>query len=289
MLFFGFVLPSFICVGDRLIAPFREAVQFFLPSLATGGGGSWDAVGSLPDSDPHGGVAQVRNLYIRVFGRGVDEGSLFSIESPVAQYDSASSQFVGTDFVHVRGNLFTALGNRWIFFGGERRLVLDSAVQAFLEIDGGAESEDILTEGGRTVVGGQSLQIDVKEGAIFLRFRQDVSLRSGGFLLCSDELVVEIAREEPMRILDQEFAGEAIRSVRAAGAVRVEWPARSATADSAQIFPGEGVIFLSGNVNVLERESQIRCQGLLFRSDQCHTVAEEGICLEQVLQFLNFN
>ncbi|MDR0340565.1 MAG: hypothetical protein LBH53_03360 [Puniceicoccales bacterium] len=283
------VLTVPVHADERSASPFPKTAQFSFSWPTSNGEKNWDATGNYSEPALQNRLPQLQNLYIRIFDRSAGEIPLLVVESPVAQYDNTNNQFAGADFIHVRGNLFTAVGGQWTFSGDERCLVLDGAVQVFLEIDGDTSLENALAEGGRTAIGCQHLQIIASDYFLTLHFSRDVSLRSSELSLDSDELVLEIAREEPMRILDQEFAGEAIRSLRAAGAVHVEWPTRSAMADGAQIFPGEGVIFLSGNVSVLEEKGQIQCQELLFRSDRYHVAAEKGTGRWQDLQFSSAN
>jgi hypothetical protein len=266
--------------------PQRESpwTDFFLPYRSPDGKGDWDASGSDPELLTQTHAMHLRNLSIRILDRAMDKIPRLAIESPSAQYDSKKNQFAGMDFIHVKGDLFTAVGGQWTFFGGERHLLLEDAVQVFLETKWDLENPP--SEGSRTAIGGQNLQITVEEDVISLHFLGGVSLHSSGFTLDSDKLVVEIAREEPMRILGQNFTGETVRFMRAVGAVRINWPTHSIAADCAQIFPNDGAIFLSGNVVVLEGEDRIQCQGeLLFRGGTCHVLAEGSVDL----QFLGTN
>jgi lipopolysaccharide export system protein LptA len=257
--------------------PIRD---FFLPSFNGDGVKAWDAHGSEAEVRDGGKGLVVHDLYVRIFDERDGSGPRIVLESPKAEVLLEKKQIFGENFIHVVGNLFTATGDRWTFFGEDRSVLLDKNVHVFFETNlAKAIASDVADGdgGGFTAVSSESLQLSDSGDGFMLEFSQSVTVRADDLLLTCDRLEVETICERPMATaLLVRPAGEMIRVIRADGHAAMRDSQREIWADLAEIFPREGLVVLSGNATVASNAGVLRGQRIVLRQKDTRILVDEA-------------
>jgi hypothetical protein len=279
-----FLLPALF--GGRPDGPSSPMRDFFLPFHGRDGEKVWDARGSDAEIYVDSRRILVRNLYVRLFD-GHGEGTLkLVLESPFAEFDGAENRITGDDFIHVVGNLFTAIGGRWTFFGEDHSMILERDVQVFFETNvAQILSDDATKGGGFTCVTGDSLQITDCAHGFSLDFLQSVAVRADDFILTCDTLHVETLAVDPIVILEQRVGQESVRSIRAEGNVTVEGSGQVIHATVAELFPEEGVAILSGDVAVVDGDAPLKGRRVVLRHGESRVLVDAGADSRDVVGF----
>jgi hypothetical protein len=243
---------------------------FFLPSYGTGGELIWQASGSEAIVETKSHKMLLYNPVVSLFAPNDGHLRPLVFESTSAEFDGDSGRMDGDDIVHIIGSGFTAIGSRWTFSGNEKKLHIDGCVQTFFEADQ-TNGPWQRSGDGFTVTAAGGLTIESCDGTFVLRFLGPIGLKTQNYLLCCDELTVEIPSGCSEKIFGKELSCESFRTIQARGNVRMDDPDRHITADEVRIFCGEdGAVILSGNVTVVDGDEEVRGQRVLIRGDrQC--------------------
>jgi lipopolysaccharide export system protein LptA len=267
--------------------------DFYLPSFDERGVRIWDARGTEAEIFPDTQRLHVRNLYVRLFDSPDGSTLKAALESPVAEFNAAENCLAGTDFIHVVGSLFTAVGGQWTFFGEDHSLILERDVQVFLETDVAAllatdgpatgSQPEALPLDGFTTLTSHSLEISDFPQGFLLHFTEAVAVQTDHFFLNCDRLDVEILAERPIVVLKEKITGEAVRQIRAVGHVCIEEELRHIHADAAELFPREGMLILSGNVSVEDADGTLKGSRIVVRQKDKRILVDDQDTVRQAI------
>ncbi|MDR3316951.1 MAG: hypothetical protein LBS68_02715 [Puniceicoccales bacterium] len=230
----------------------------------------------------------VHNLYVRLFSGWGSGMPRIILESPSAEFNGDDNCLSGADFIHVVGNLFTAIGSRWTFFGEGRSIILEQEVQVFFEANivrtfSTASNGEPRKGEDFTTITAHALQISDSSQGFLLNFSQEVTILANDFKLTCDALEVEALYVDQAIFLDHGTAGEVLRSLRAEGNVHVEEPVRAIHADVMEFFPEEGVLLLSGNVSIAEDGMTFYGQKIFIRRGDKHVLVDSSAVVRRAI------
>jgi hypothetical protein len=206
------------------------------------------------------------------------------LESPKAIIDLEQHCISGSEFIHIGGKMFTAMGVQWTFFGRDESIFLEKDVRVFFETNLGVamvtEDNDNFSsydDNGFTVISGDALQISPNPDGHVFDFLQNVEIKTNDFRMNCDRLEVCSSGGSPMRVFDYQLGGECVARMKGTGNVCMQQSHRSFFADCVELFPREGVVLLSGCVNAVDNGDHMHAEKFILRRGEKHVlVGQDG-------------
>ncbi|MDR2677791.1 MAG: hypothetical protein LBB26_04530 [Puniceicoccales bacterium] len=271
---FLLLLPGLGAMGFGA-APEAPVDGFFVPIFSTAGVKIGDVRGSKTEPMAHGENTRLHGICVRFFdGAGRVQMVVGGTE---ALLNLSEQEISGNEFVHVAGELFTALSTRWKIYGPARRVVMDRDVRVFFEIgiDDTVEGECGPGSDGRyTLITSASLQILSNSDSTIFDFTGQTEVLSGDFAMTCDALSVQ-SLSDGFWIIPGRLAGNGkIQKIDAHGNISALWGDKSLQADSCEIYPEENVVILSGNVHIGNEKGSITGGKFILRSGLCQMITD---------------
>ncbi|MDR1456577.1 MAG: hypothetical protein LBI34_00735 [Puniceicoccales bacterium] len=241
-----------------------EADGFFFPIFNEAGAKVWDIRSSM--ALPSGDVMRLQDVHMQLFDE--DGKAQIFIGGTETFLNLSTQEINGEEFIHVAGELFTALSTRWKIFGSDKRMVMDRDIRVFFEgvFDAAINGECTQGSDGRyTLITSAFLQISYDSKGVFFYFNDRAEIQSGNLEMTCDSLRV-LNFPEKSWAAPNRSAGDRIRQkIDAVGNVSGFWRNRSFSANACEIYPKENVIVFSGNVRIGNGENIITGEKFILR------------------------
>jgi lipopolysaccharide export system protein LptA len=282
-----FFLGAFFLLPSNAKASCAEAAapvnDFFLPYYDESGVKIWDARGSSIEIAQGDGALRIRNAYVQFYGRENAGKSLVAMESASALLQLHPQRHIsGTEFVHVTGSYFAAMGTRWTFTATDQSIALEENVQVFFEsnlhtpFSTGDKGAAMDHGGAFTAISSEFLLISRCDDELIFDFLGTVEVRSDDFSMACDRLEIHSHSELYTLAMGKKIPGPCLRNMRAIGQVSIEQNGHRASADAVELFPNEGVLVLSGNATLCDENGSAVAEQLILRDKERRIVVQQS-------------
>jgi hypothetical protein len=267
-IFFLLLLHGFLGADSRAAGD-----GFLVPILSDAGVKIGDVRGTRAEIMPHGDVVQLQGVCVRLFD--VSGKAQVVIGGTEAVLSLSRQEISGDEFVHVAGELFTALSTRWKIYGPGRRVVMGKDVRVFFEtgIDP-TDNGEWASDGRHTLITDASLEILFDSSGTVFNFNDRTEVLSGDFTMTCNSLKVWSLPGEISLVSGQPANNGKIQKIDAHGNVSAFLGERSFRANSCEIYPEEGVIIFSGNVRIEDKEDTAMGEKFLLRNGLCREMTD---------------